>query len=1127
MLLTEIEDDFISVYNSGIDAVWNQQTLQLKNIDFIFELDSRSDGIILRYITNSKIYLPSKEFNLREFENTNPFLITISFTSPDKRKFLYGKTINSEILNDISQRINSDIALIWNGYPADFSNQSLNQKYLYVLGQAVDNLKSKNNFELYIQGTESKDILATIYKPATEDNQNDQYFLIFSTFAEAGELRSTLKGIFIVIGLVGISLSLIFTMVFTDKLRKQVVELSKATEQTYSGKFDYKIEVKSKDEIGKLGMAFNKMLEELKKKEIAKKDYADFITLINQNPTLKEISDVALKKILETGDFLIGGLYSIDDEINLISTYGLSADYIKQPQTFTFFKKVLDTKECFELYDEEMLPIISTGLIDIKIKYLLFLPIIYNNKPVALLELGSLSRPSEEVRDYLEKIKDQLAIGITNARALLQLEKLVGELKSLNEEYHKQNVQIKEQNETLLNLHTELKSQAEELEKQKQKAIELTDAKSKFLANMSHELRTPMNSILGLTELMLEKVDLEPRNRERLEVVLNSGKRLMTLINDILDLSKIEAGKIELVYEDVILDEILNEVTGAIAPLANEKGLNYEILRNIDTNTLISTDRGKVVQVLINLLGNAVKYTDKGNICLGVSVGNEMLNFEVIDTGIGIPEEEINLIFEEFQQVNSSKSKKRGGTGLGLAICKKLTDILKGNISVKSELNKGSVFTFSIPYNQIEMFSANYRQVISSSPSISRNGNHSVLVVDQDRRLRNYARQYFNFPGYEIIFSETGKNLHYEKNNPPYAIILDMNLTQGDCWDILVDLLYDKPASKKIPVIPVYFLPEKNFFYAYNALDYIPKPIFGENPYESLSNLEYMLKKKVHKIVIVDDDDRDLSKYKYDLDVAEIKLELIQGNENTISMVEEIQPDVVILNLKVLSQGVENLSELLKINSKTRDIPCLLSIDRNLTIDDKKNLSRVVEEKVLNSAQQPVVVFKFIKEWLNEHGLPEWTGHKEIISKQKSAIEEVSLNGIVPEDNQSYYLNILIVDDDPNTLFTLGEIVQSANCNPILANNGKECLEILETSIPDLILLDIIMPEMDGFKTINQIKRNARWSEIPIIAVTAKAMKNDNEIILKHGFSDYIPKPVNPAFVSYKIQKLIAQLKTT
>ncbi len=1125
-LQSESEDDFFTLYDNGIDLIWKEQSLQLKNIDFVLELDSKSEGNILRYSTKSQVHLPPKELSLREFHNTNPYLMAMSFTAPDGRKFLYGKVINSEILNDISQRINSDIALVWDGYPSDFSNQGVNQQYLYVLSQAVDNLKSKNNFELYIQGTESNDILATIYKPTSAESQDNLYYLIFTTFAEAGELRSTLRGIFIIIGLVGIALSLIFTLVFTDKLRKQVVDLSKATEQTYSGKFDYKIEVKSKDEIGKLGMAFNKMLDELEKKEIAKKDYADFITLINQNPSLKEISDVALKKILDTGDFLIGGLYSIGDEINLISSYGLSSDYRKSPETSAFFKKVLETKESFELYDEESLPVVSTGLIDIKIKYLLFLPIIYNNKPVALLELGSLTRPTEVVRDYLEKIKDQLAIGITNARALLQLEKLVSELKTLNEEYHKQNIQIREQNETLLNLHAELKTQAEELEKQKQKAVELTDAKSKFLASMSHELRTPMNSILGLTELMLEKVDLEPRNRERLEVVLNSGKRLMTLINDILDLSKIEAGKIEIVYEDVLLDEILNEITGAIAPLANEKGINYEIIRNIETNTLISTDRGKVLQVLINLLGNAVKYTDNGKISLRVSVGNELLNFEVIDTGIGIPEEEINLIFEEFTQVNNSKSKRRGGTGLGLAISKKLTDILGGSLSVKSEFSKGSEFTFSIPFNQVEMFGANNRQVLPGVPSIIRNGNHLVLIIDQDNRLRNNTKQHLSFPGYEVIFSETAKNLEVERNNQPFAILLDMNLNNTDCWNVLAELKQNT-QTKKIPVIPVYFIPEKNILYSFDVFDYITNPVLDDNLCEALSNLENLLKKKINKIVVVDDDERELTKYQNAFKFDEINLEIIREGEKALSVVEEIQPDVVIISIKMMDKEGSNLSHHLKSNSKTSHITSLISINRELTDDDKKTLNRTIQNIALKSEQHPAEVFKFVRKWLDAHRLTEWTGYEEFITQQKSESEEASFKEIELENNQHYDLNVLIVDDDPDTLFTLGEIVQTANCNPILAHDGKECLEILETNIPDLILLDIIMPEMDGFKTIKQIKRNTKWSDIPVFAVTAKAMKDDNEIILKHGFSDYIPKPVNPAFVSHKIQALIAQLKTT
>ena len=1013
-LQSDVEDDFFALYNQGIEAAFKNQRLQTKNVDFILEANDKSDGKFLRYVVKNNIYLPERNFNLKEFLNDNPYVILMSFESVDGQKYIYGKIINTEMLDDISQRINADIALIWNGNPVDISNQMLNQKYIYILTQAVENLKNKNNFELYLQGTESNDILATIYKPTSFDKQDNLSFLIFATFAEAGDLRSTLKSVFLIIGFVGIALSLIFTFLFTDRIRKQITELSRATEQTYWGKYNNKINVKSKDEIGKLGLAFNKMLDELEKKEIAKNEYAEFITLINRNPTLKEISDVALKKILDSCDFLIGGLYSVDNQVTLISSYGLDERNKNRSEFSEFINKVIKNKEALELFDENLLPVVSTGLLDIKVKYLLFLPILYNNEPVALLELGSLNKPSEEVRDYLEKIKEQLAIGITNAKALSQLENLVTKLKQLNEDYHKQNVQIKEQNETLIQLHDELRLQTEELEKQRQKALNLTEAKSKFLANMSHELRTPMNSILGLTELMLEKGYLEPRNKERLEVVLNSGKRLMNLINDILDLSKIEAGKTEMHNEDVILNDILEEISGSISPLANEKGINYKVVKNIDTNTVVNIDRGKVVQVLINLLGNAVKYTDIGEVLLKISVMNEMLTFDVIDTGIGISEEEMKMIFEEFLQLNNSKSARRGGTGLGLAISKKLAEILGGNLTARSELNKGSTFTFSVPFKQI-------------------------------------------------------------------------------------NLLIPESLKKKVD---------------------------SEKLLASSSKLESMTSKKIQKIVIVDDDEMEFQKYKEELASDKIKIEFIKDSEYAFNKISEIQPDLIVVDLMMPKVDGITLSHKLKSSTKTKHIPIIISTAKDISEDEKKSLTNIVEDITIKSKRHPADVLRVIKDRIEMHERSGFIDISENTTSQNKETGEIKFSKDETELAQGFGMEVLIVDDDPDTLFTLDEIVQSCKCNTVLAKNGKECLEILERKVPDLILLDIIMPEMDGFQTIKQIRKNNKWAEIPVFAVTAQAMREDNEIILKQGFSDYIPKPVNPSVVSDKIQKLITQLNT-
>jgi two-component system chemotaxis sensor kinase CheA len=473
-----------------------------------------------------------------------------------------------------------------------------------------------------------------------------------------------------------------------------------------------------------------------------------------------------------------------------------------------------------------------------------------------------------------------LAIGLTNAKAVVQLENFVIELKKLNEEYQRQNIQIKKQNETLIKLSNQLKAKAEELALQKERAEESTKLKSQFLASMSHELRTPMNSILGLTELIVEKAQLSGKNKERLEVVLKNGKRLMSLINDILDLSKIESGKMEIRDEDVLLEEMIEEVSSNIRPLALEKGISFVIQRKCNTRIIVNTDRVRVTQVLINLLGNGIKFTEKGKIELVVSLAlDKMLQFAVSDTGIGISEDNQKLIFEEFRQLDGSTTRKYSGTGLGLAICKKIIDLLGGKIWLESAEGKGSTFLFTIP-------------------------------------------------------------IQYQHE--------------------------------------------------------------GEKETSQSNNLDGLRKKTQRSLSLIDD--------------REIKVEKFINNSSA-----------------------------------------------RILLDDHSN---------------------------------------------------------------DYYGQVLIVDDDADTLFTLNEIVQAVGCKTHLAKSGIECLRLLEQIHPDLILLDIMMPEMDGFQTLNNIRANNHLADIPIYAVTAKAMSGDKEIILKHGFNDYIAKPVNSTIISNKIEQLFSKIKT-
>jgi len=608
--LLETEDEFLSLTAHGFNKAFSRRNLSTFNLDFVLEIDSKNPQRILRSAYTPDVIRPKISYKLDQFYERNPYAVVLDHINSEGNIFYYGLVLDEKLLDSFAEKINAEVAVNWYGTPSDISNSSINRQYLYILSQAIEFLNNKNNFNVFSQGAESSDILATLYKPVIDlVHDNGISFLIFTQMGEAAELRATLRDVFVIIGITGIALSLILTFLFTGKLRKQITDLSDATEKTRAGDFKYKIKVRSKDEIGKLGQAFNLMLDELEKNQRAKNEYSEFITLINQNPTLREISEAALNKIITTCNFVMGVLYLIEENgLSLLSSYGYNKKKIIKKEEFGFYDILMRDKEIIEINSSDELPVVSAGLTSFRIKYLLLIPVVYNNKIISILELGSVEKPTEEVKEYLQKIGEQLAIGLTNARTLLQLENFVNELKKLNEEYQKQNLQIKKQNDSLVELHNELRDQAKQLEIQKQKAEESTELKSQFLASMSHELRTPMNSILGLTELILEKADLNEKDHERLEVVFNSGRRLMALINDILDLSKIEAGKMEIRAEDVLLEELINEVSSSVSPLVINKKIEFEVERKINTRTLINTDRGRVVQVLINLLGNAVKF---------------------------------------------------------------------------------------------------------------------------------------------------------------------------------------------------------------------------------------------------------------------------------------------------------------------------------------------------------------------------------------------------------------------------------------------------------------------------------------------------------------------------------------
>jgi signal transduction histidine kinase/CheY-like chemotaxis protein len=1114
-LMEDCEEEFLLLEKNQLAGSIREYQ---RNLDFILTtVDSLAPLNVL--YAGSQLQLPDSIPSLSYFIESNPNALIKKYNSGD-RLYYFGRIFNEDLLNRISKRIGSDIAVIWDGSVVEVSNSTANNEYYDIINQAYSELKKENNVTIY---TGSDEVIAVKYNPLREPNTLGKLqFIVFSSFPEASDLKYAIADVLLLIGLTGIILSLILTMIFTDKIRKQIRNLSESTEVIKKGDLTRKIEIKSKDELGQLGTAFNTMLDVLARNEQQKNEYSEFITLINQNPTLSEISDAALKNIVKTCGYSVGALYVVEESgFTRVATYGVDNEF-RVNNNPGLFKTVVEKHIPVEINLEDQYPGLVSGFVKINIKNIIILPVIYNNKVIAVIELGSIKQPSESAKEYLSMIQEQLAIGITNALALVQLENVVSELKKLNEDYQIQNLQIRKQNKTLIELHSELKEKADELIIQKLKAEESTQLKSQFLASMSHELRTPMNSILGLTELILDESSVAGKNRERLEVVLKSSKRLMNIINDILDLSKIEAGKMEIHEEDVLLEEIISEVETSVSPLIKDKKIEFRVERDTSTHIMISTDRGKLIQILINLLGNAIKFTEQGSVELKVSsLAEDILQFEVKDTGIGISDRDKEIIFEEFRQADGTTTRKYDGTGLGLAISGRLCNIIKGSLHLESKLNEGSIFTLRIPLKrsskQLTCMSHPY-----NIETLARNRKNPVLIIDDDEDIRSTIGQYLNSRGYEVVFAENGyKGISEAVRLQPFAVILDLMLPNKDGWTTLNDLKQN-PSTRDIPVILISILGDKKIGYGLGAFEYFVKPIAQEELISCLHKMGNLAQKRIKNIVIVDDDEFEFEKFRREFKKEKIRINYIKDSEFAYSKILEIQPDLVIIDLLMPNIDGITLSHKLKSNNETRHIPIIISTAKEITDIEKEALQNIVENVTVKSKGHPLDVLKVVRDRIRMQELYATMAEDSLTNEKYNGGPDTDDTAAITEPA---VLEVLIVDDDPDALYTLDEIVQSCDCKTILAKSGYDCLKILEEETPDLVLLDIMMPGMDGFQTLKKIRSNKKWDNIPVYAVTAKAMIEDKGIIMKYGFDDYIFKPVNAGMLVFKLKKLLFKLR--
>jgi len=661
----------------------------------------------------------------------------------------------------------------------------------------------------------------------------------------------------------------------------------------------------------------------------------------------------------------------------------------------------------------------------------------------------------------------------------------------------------------LIFLHNELKENSVELEKQKHKALESAKLKSQFLATMSHELRTPLNSILGLSELIVKSDNLNAQNDERLKIVIKNGKKLLNIINNILTFSKIETDNYELVKDEFLLSEFLRDIYIAFVHFAEEKKLSFFVKNAFPNNQKIIVDKIKLEQILSNLLSNALKFTEKGEVILLIEKNNETgISFSVKDTGIGIAEENLSLIFKEFRQTSEGSNRKYSGTGLGLTIANRMTELLGGEILVKSKVGKGTTFTVIIPDILGYCDTESGEQIINEPllitlPTTKKERNKTALIISDNPDNTDFIGGYLEKNKYSVDVVLSYENI---SNVSKTEVVLIDYLSFTNPFSVIENT--KKRLPKNIPFILYYFPVGEKSGIIFNANCYISSPLTYDNFEEAINNISIYYNLMIKNIIVVGKSS--FSGVSSDYTVKNMKL-----NANLIDTILKEKPDCIIADF--LPENIEEIEYLCELLSDRRfyDIPVIIVTPGEESIN-KEQLHKI-----------NLKIFNFIE----KKDIPKNDTLRILRKKLKIGLPDNLIidSNDFDKDNESSFVYekgnkkevVLIVDDDKDTLFTVGQIIESLGYDTLFAKDGLECLLLIENKSPDLVLLDIMMPNMDGFETLKRIKQNIKFNKLPVIALTAHAMMEEREIIIKNGFADLITKPIDITYLSTKVRQIL------
>ena len=950
---------------------------------------------------------------------------------------------------------------------------------------------------------------------------------------------------------------------------QRIEAISTIASNISKGNYDIRVDDTKADALGSVGESLNYMGVSLKnsfdllsQKEWLQTGVAELNNVMLGEKTLQKLSKDVIEFLCQYTNSSAGVLYVLEDN-ELISSGGYS--YIPSKNRERIQKgegligqaitsgKILELKT---LSPDDIQ--INYALGQIKPTHIVALPLI-DNKIEGAVELASIYGFSELHLEFLKSVGNNIGIAIRSTQNRKRVLELLEETKSQSEELQVQhseleaiNAELEAQTEKLQASEEELRVQQEELEQtneelsersvlleeknneiqKKSEALELTTRyKSEFLANMSHELRTPLNSILLLSRLLSENNN-QSMNNEEIEfakVIQSSGNSLLGLIDEILDLSKIEAGKMELEFLDVSTKEITDTLWNLFNLVAKEKGIEFEIISK-DAPLVIKTDKMRLEQILKNLISNAIKFTEKGKVSLEIKIDTDddkIICFIVKDTGIGIPIEKQPLVFEAFQQADGSTKRKYGGTGLGLSISRELAKLLKGEIVLHSKVNEGSSFTLCLPVYGSAIHKGNVEKIpptdfteieSETEPIVSKKyispvipdeidddresvklGDKVILIIEDDINFAKSLLAFTRQKGYKGIVAVRGDYaLNFTLLYKPVGVLLDIELPVKSGWEVLEELK-NHAETKHIPVHIMSSHKLKQESLLKGAVDFLDKPVAFDKIPDVFLRIEHIINKEAQKVLIIEDNPKHAKALAYFLETYNINSEIKSEVADGIQALGKTEVDCVILDMGIPDKQAYQILDGVKKNPGLEKLPVIVFTGKSLSLKEEVKIKKYADSIIVKTAHSyqrmldEVSLFLHLVEDKKE-GADKKDGHKKLNL----------LNNILHDKK------VLIVDDDVRNIYSLTKALEVFKMTIITAFDGNDAIKVLsENPDTDVVLLDMMMPHMDGYETAEKIRANPKFLNLPVIAVTAKAMTGDREKCIKAGASDYITKPVD------------------